>query len=209
MKSLSLHINDLPEDVILKGDLAIDTEAMGLKLTRDRLCMVQICDENENVHLIHFPEGSYDYSKAINLKKYLMDESRQKIFHFGRFDIKIMRYYLELSIIPNVYCTKIASRLTRTYTDNHGLRTLVGEICKIDLNKESQKTNWGSDKLSDAQKNYAANDVIYLHKIRDKLNIMLKNNNRFEIALKYFDFLNSVVESDMIGFEEDLFRHEY
>ena len=205
-EKLFCFTNDIPENVILKGDLAIDTEAMGLKIKRDRLCLIQICDSDNNVFLIHFPETNYNYN-CDNLKNILLDKDRQKIFHYGRFDISIIRHYLGLDDIPNVYCTKIASRLTRTYTDHHGLKSLVNEILLKDLKKECGTSNWGSDNLSFEQKQYAINDVIFLHQIRENLNNRLKKLNRFKIANEYFNFLNSVCTSDLMDFEEDLFRH--
>lgn len=203
---INYHINDLPDNVVLHGDLAVDTEAMGLKLIRDRLCVVQICDEKGSVHLVHFPRNIYDYS-APNLKKYLTDSSRQKIFHYARFDITILKFYLGITEIPNVYCTKISSRLCRTYSDSHGLRTIVGELLKIDLKKDQQCSNWGADTLTEDQKKYAANDVLHLHALRNILNQELTKVGRLKMATKYHDFLNTVCDSDAAGFEEDLFRH--
>ncbi len=210
MNKISLHYNDLPNGTILAGDIAIDTEAMGLNIPRDRLCLVQICDENGQVHLVQFKrgaDGSLDYS-APNLVKLLTDAKRQKIFHYGRFDIAIMMHYLKIEKIPNVFCTKIASKMARTYTDHHGLRTIVGEIAGIDLKKEQQSSNWGADELSPDQKKYAANDVIYLHKLRERLVEMLYANNRLELANEYFSFLHNICRADLLGFIGDnLFTH--
>lgn len=203
---MKVFINDLPNNLEFNGDIAIDTEAMGLNLKRDRLCVVQICDEKKNVSLIHFPDEIYDYS-APNLKKLLLNETKQKIFHFGRFDIGIIRYYLNLPEIQNIYCTKIASRFARTYTDSHSLRALVMEVLKIDLKKDQQTSYWGSKELTEAQIKYAASDVLYLHEIRNYLNKILKNYNKMEIAQKYFDFLNTICQSDILGFNEEIFRH--
>lgn len=203
---MKYFVNDLPDDIELEGDIAIDTEAMGLKYNvRDRLCVIQICDASGKVYLIHFPASNYDYS-CPNLKKFLLDENRQKIFHYARFDIAIIRKYLQIDEIKNIFCTKIASRFARTYTDSHSLKTLVSEILHIELKKEQQCSYWGADELTDAQKGYAANDVLYLHALRDRLIEMLQKSGRYEIACKYFDFINSVCTSDLMGFEEDLFR---
>ena len=203
---IQYFINDIPDDFEFIGDLAIDTEAMGLKLQRDRLCVIQIADANKKVCLIHFPDNNYNY-ECKNLKKYLLNKDIQKIFHFGRFDISIIRKYLNIDEIQNVYCTKIASRFTRTYTDSHSLRSLVGEIMKIDLKKEQQCSYWGAQNLSEAQKTYAANDVIYLHDIRNALNKILEKYNRTEIANKFFQFLNNICTADLLDFNEDIFRH--
>lgn len=207
---IKLHINDLPNFVNLIGDLAIDTEAMGLNIKRDRLCLVQICDEKGSIHLIKFSKdvnGNLDYS-APNLKKLLLDEKRQKIFHYARFDVAIICHYLKIEEIKNIFCTKIASKLARTYTDHHGLRTIVGEICKVDLKKEQQSSNWGASELTLDQKKYAANDVIYLHKIREELIYMLTDSSRLDIAQKYFSFLKTVCKMDVDGFNGALlFEH--
>lgn len=199
-------VNDLPDYVDLKGSIAIDTEAMGLKYNiRDRLCVIQIRDESDNVYLVHFPASSYDYS-CKNLKKFLLDENRQKIFHYARFDIAIMRKYLGIESIKNIFCTKIASRFARTYTDSHSLKTLVSELLHVELKKEQQCSYWGADELSNAQKSYAANDVIYLHELRNVLSDMLKKSGRYEIALNFMQFVDNVCTADMMGFDEDLFR---
>ena len=203
---MKYFVNDLPANVKLKGSIAIDTEAMGLKYNgRDRLCVIQICDESGEVYLIHFPASKYDYS-CPNLKKYLKDNKVEKIFHYARFDVAIMRKYLKIKSIKNIFCTKIASRFARTYTDSHSLKTLVSELLHIELKKEQQCSYWGADELTDAQKGYAANDVLYLHKLKSKLTEMLKASGRYEIALKYMQFVDNVCTSDMMGFEEDLFR---
>ena len=203
---MKYFVNDLPANVKLKGSIAIDTEAMGLKYNeRDRLCVIQICDESGEVYLIHFPASSYDYSWP-NLKKYLKDNKVEKIFHYARFDVAIMRKYLKIKSIKNIFCTKIASRFARTYTDSHSLKTLVSELLHIELKKEQQCSYWGADELTDAQKGYAANDVLYLHRLKEKLTTMLKASGRYDIALKYMQFVDNVCTSDMMGFEEDLFR---
>ena len=199
-------VNDLPDGLELNGSVAIDTEAMGLKYNiRDRLCVIQMCDENGLVCLVHFPANNYDYA-CPNLKKILLDKNRQKIFHYARFDVAIMRKYLNIDSIENIFCTKIASRFARTYTDSHSLKTLVSELLHTELKKEQQCSYWGADKLTDAQKSYAANDVIYLHRLRDILSEMLQKSDRYEIALKFMAFVDNVCTADLLGFEEDLFR---
>ncbi|MBQ7536763.1 MAG: ribonuclease D [Rickettsiales bacterium] len=203
---MKYFVNDLPKGLELEGSIAIDTEAMGLHYRdRDRLCVVQICDESGEVYLVHFPASKYDYS-CPNLRRFLTDPNRQKIFHYARFDVAIMRKYLNIDKIENIFCTKIASRFARTYTDSHSLKALVSEILKVDLRKEQQCSYWGADELTDAQKGYAANDVLYLHRLRDALTDMLKKSGRYEIACKYFAFVDNVCTSDIMGFEEDLFR---
>ena len=203
---IKYFINDLPDNLELQGSIAIDTEAMGLKYNiRDRLCVVQICDESGIAYLVHFPTSNYNYS-CPNLKRFLLDKNRQKIFHYARFDVAIMRKYLEIGSMENIFCTKIASRFARTYTDSHSLKTLVAELLHVELKKEQQCSYWGADELTEAQKHYAANDVLYLHALRDKLTEMLKKSNRYDIALKFMDFVDNVCTADMLGFEEDLFR---
>ena len=203
---MKYFVNDLPDGLELKGSIAIDTEAMGLKYNvRDRLCVIQLCDENKDVYLVHFPASCYNYD-CPNLRKVLMDKNRQKIFHYARFDVAIMRKYLKLERIENIFCTKIASRFARTYTDGHSLKNLVSELLHIELKKEQQCSYWGADELTDAQKGYAANDVVYLHSLRDKLVDMLKKSSRYELALKFMEFVDNICSADMLGFDEDLFR---
>lgn len=210
MNKIQLHYNDLPNNVEMVGDIAIDTEAMGLIISRDRLCLVQIADEEGNIHLVQFKRdglGGLDYS-APNLVKLLCESNRQKIFHYGRFDIAILMYYLKIERIPNIFCTKIASKFARTYTENHGLRTLVNEILSIDLRKEQQSSNWGAEELTNDQKKYASNDVIHLHKIRAKLVEMLQESGRLELAMNYSNFLHNICKADLLGYlGENLFMH--
>lgn len=203
---MKYFVNDIPENLQLKGSIAIDTEAMGLKYNeRDRLCVIQICDESGEVYLIHFPSDKYNYS-CPNLRKVLTDKNVLKIFHYARFDIAIMRKYLNIDKFENIFCTKIASRFARTYTDSHSLKSLVSELLHVELKKEQQCSYWGAEQLTDAQKGYAANDVLYLHQLKDKLTNMLKVSGRYDIALKYMQFVDNVCTSDLMGFEEDLFR---
>ena len=197
------HKYDLPNNTELTGDIAIDTEAMGLNNMRDRLCVVQMADSNGMVHIVHFPTPKYD---CPNLKR-VLKSAGAKIFHFGRFDIAIIQLYLDLSI-TNVYCTKIASRLCRTYTDSHGLKDLCNELLGIKISKQQQSSYWGADELTEDQLEYAANDVIYLHRIRERLNVMLRRENRMEIAEHCFNFLTHRVTLDLLGWSEsDIFSH--
>ena len=200
-----LHKNDLPNDVKLGKILAIDTETMGLKLSRDRLCLIQIRDETRNVHLIQFTSGDYD---SPNLKRVLADRSILKIFHYARFDILAIYQYLGV-MCENIFCTKIASKLVRTYTDKHGLKDLCKELLNIELNKEQQSSYWGSDLLSEKQQRYAASDVLYLHPLKHQLELMLKRERRQHIAKACFDFLPMRVILDSLHFEDnnDIFHH--
>ena len=195
---------DLPDDLILSGDVAIDTEAMGLKNHRDRLCAVQISNGDGNAYVIHFPKPKYNCSR---LTKLLSDESRTKIFHFGRFDIAILQHYLKIKI-KNVYCTKIASKLCRTYTDHHGLKDLCHELLDVKINKQQQSSYWGARSLSREQVSYAGSDVLYLHKLRLCLNEMLAREGRLDLAKQCFDFLPTRAELDLLGWNEvDIFEH--
>ncbi len=200
-----LYQNDLPADLHIEGDIAIDTETRGLNIyKRDRLCVVQIADSKGHAYLVQFKDSDYD--KAVNLKKLLLDDSRQKILHYARFDIAAIKIYLGVEI-NNVFCTKIASKLVRTYTDKHGLKDLVREFLDIDLSKQQQSSDWSAD-LSDKQIDYAASDVLHLHKLKDRLEKMLVEENRLELAKKCFAFLSTRVELDMGGWaEEDIFAH--
>lgn len=196
--------NDLPDEFNLPGDLAIDTETMGLNVNRDRLCVLQMSFGDNNAHLIHF--SGEDYS-APNLKKLLLDNRRVKIFHFARFDIAIIKKYLEIDI-DNIFCTKIASRLTRTYTDFHGLKELCRELLNVNLSKQQQTSDWGAKELSEEQKDYAAKDVLYLHALREILHSRLIDLKRDNIAQKAFAFLPTRAELDIIGWkDEDIFAH--
>lgn len=204
--SVFLHEGDLP-DGVLEGTsaLAVDTETMGLLTPRDRLCLVQISDGNGDEHLVRFAANS-DYA-APNLRRILADTSRVKLFHFGRFDLAAIEYYLKVVAAP-VFCTKIASRLVRTYTDRHGLKELVKEMLGTDISKQQQSSDWGSPVLSEAQKDYAASDVRFLHRLRDEFEIRLEREGRREIAQACFDFLPYRARLDLIGWPEaDIFAH--
>ncbi len=201
-----LHEGDLP-DGVLAGDsaLAVDTETMGLLTPRDRLCLVQISDGGGDEHLVRFAPGS-DYA-APNLKAVLADPARLKLFHFGRFDLAAIEYYLGVTAAP-VFCTKIASRLTRTFTDRHGLKELVKELLGTDISKQQQSSDWGGPVLSEAQKDYAASDVRYLHRLKDEFELRLEREGRREIAQACFDFLPHRARLDIMGWaEEDIFAH--
>lgn len=177
---------------------------MGLNNHRDRLCVVQISCGDGNAHIVHFPTPKYD---CPNLKALLSDSNRCKIFHFARFDVAIIQHYLGLQL-SNIYCTKIASRLCRTYTDMHGLKDLCEELLKVKISKQQQTSDWGSETLTPEQQNYAASDVLHLHGLREKLNIMLKRENRQEIAQKCFEFLPYRAQLDLLGWPEfDIFQH--
>ncbi len=199
------HEEDLPAGLLAEGPVAIDTETMGLITPRDRLCVVQISDGRGDEHLIRFSPGSrYD---APNLKAVVADPNRLKLFHFGRFDIAAMQHYLGVLATP-VYCTKIASRLIRTYTDRHGLKELVRELLGQDISKQQQSSDWGNPVLSDAQKDYAASDVRYLHAMRTELDARLIREGRMELAQACFDFLPHRALLDIAGWPEtDIFAH--
>lgn len=201
--SVVLHKNDLPDDLDLGKVVAIDTETMGLNSNRDRLCLVQISSGDGVAHLVQMLDKSYD---APNLKKLIADPEVKKLFHFARFDVGIMKKSLGVDC-PNVYCTKIASRFARTYTDKHSLRHLCRELIGIDLNKQYQSSDWGAEELSTEQMNYAASDVYYLHKLKVKLDAMLVRENRMELAQSCFDFLGTRTELDLRGWFYDIFEH--
>jgi len=196
--------NDLPDNFEIPGDLAIDTETMGLNLQRDHLCLLQFSNGDGNAYLIQFINKNYT---APNLKKLLADESRCKIFHFARFDLAAIKHYLQTDL-TNIFCTKIASRLIRTYTDAHSLKELCRELLSIQISKQQQSSYWGNDELTNEQKDYAAKDVLYLHKIRDTLQNMLIKADRLELANKIFAFLPTRVQLDLMGWSEtDIFLH--
>ena len=200
-----LYQNDIPSNIELGDIIAIDTETKGLNIyQRDRLCLIQISGGDGNAHLIQFKNK--DYSAAHNLKKLLCDEQKTKIFHFARFDIAALKIFLNIDV-TNIFCTKIASRLSRTYTDKHGLKDLVKEVLDIDLSKQAPCSDW-SGLLSDKQLDYAASDVLHLHKLKSRLEAMLADENRLELAKKIFNFLPSRVELDILGWgNEDIFAH--
>lgn len=204
--AVHFYEEDLPAGV-LDGTaaLAVDTETMGLVTHRDRLCVVQIADGSGDEHLVRFGPGSaYD---APNLKAILADPSRQKIYHFARFDLAAIQHYLGVTAGP-VFCTKIASKLVRTYTDRHGLKNLVEELLGESISKQQQSSDWGGPVLSDAQRDYAACDVRYLHRLRDELTVRLEREGRTAIAQACFDFLPARAALDIAGWaESDIFSH--
>jgi len=200
------HEEDLPAGVLADGPLAVDTETMGLITHRDRLCVVQISDGKGDEHLVRFAKGSaYD---APNLKAVLADPARVKIYHYARFDLAAIEYYLGVVAAP-VFCTKIASKMTRTYTDRHGLKNLVNELLGEDMSKQQQSSDWGADELSDAQRDYAASDVRFLHRMRDVLITRLEREGRLEMAQACYDFLPTRARLDIAGWaDKDIFSHE-
>jgi ribonuclease D len=201
-----LHEEDLPEGVLAEGPVAVDTETMGLITPRDRLCLVQISDGRGDEHLVRFAPGSaYD---APNLKAVLADPARIKLYHFARFDLAAIDHYLGVTAAP-VFCTKIASKLTRTYTDRHGLKDLVRELLGKEISKQQQSSDWGAPVLSDAQREYAASDVRYLHAMYAILVGRLEREHRTEMAQACFDFLPARAWLDLAGWaEKDIFSHE-
>ncbi len=202
--SIFLHQHDLPSDINFGKTVAIDTETKGLKLTRDRLCLVQLSDGNGDAHLIQISAKKH---KSPNLEALLKDNTIEKLFHFARFDLAVLaRHICEVS--GPIYCTKIASKLSRTYTDRHGLKDLCSELLSVELSKQQQSSDWGSEILSEAQKKYAASDVLYLHKLKAKLNEQLKKESRLDLAHHCFDFLTHRMTLDLVGFEDlDIFHH--
>jgi ribonuclease D len=201
-----LHKGDLPVGVLADGPVAVDCEAMGLNQHRDRLCVVQISDGRGDEHLVQFVGGAY---AAPNLCAVLADPGRLKILHFARFDVALVRRWLGVTMAP-VYCTKIASKLVRTYTDRHGLKDLVREVLGIEISKHQQSSDWGAAELSDAQIEYAASDVRYLHRLRSILDERLAREGRTALAAACFDFLPARAELDLAGWNEDradIFSH--
>ncbi len=204
--TVHLHEEDIPADLFAPGaSIAVDTETMGLITPRDRLCVVQLSDGGPDEHLVRFGPDS-DYA-APHLRALLADPARLKLYHFGRFDIAAIRHYLGVVAGP-VYCTKIASRLIRTYTDRHGLKELVRELLGIELSKAQQSSDWGAPELTDAQREYAASDVRYLHRMKVELDKRLIREGRMELAQACFDFLPARAELDLAGWPEvDIFAH--
>jgi ribonuclease D len=202
--TVRLHRGDLPDLTRYTGAVAIDTETMGLDPHRDRLCVVQLSSGDGSADVVQIPKGHAD---APHLKTLLADPKITKIFHFARFDIAML--YHAFGVMPQpVYCTKIASRLSRTYTDRHGLKDLVREILNIDLSKQQQSSDWGAQQLSEAQLAYAASDVLHLHGLRERLDVMLAREGRSALAQACFDFLPTRARLDLGGFQaEDIFAH--
>lgn len=202
--TVRLHRGDLPDLTRYTGAVAIDTETMGLNPHRDRLCVVQLSPGDGSADVVQIPKGHTD---APNLKALLANPAITKIFHFARFDVAVLYQSFGVMTGP-LYCTKIASRLTRTYTDRHGLKDLVREVLNIDLSKQQQSSDWGSDSLTEPQLAYAASDVLHLHGLRERLDAMLVREGRTQLAKACFDFLPTRALLDLQGWqEEDIFAH--
>jgi ribonuclease D len=200
-----LHKGDLPADVKFGASVAVDSETMGLNNLRDKLCVVQLSSGDGNAHVVQLDRSTYN---APNLKKLFEDKNVLKIFHFARFDVAVIRHYLGVPT-NSIYCTKIASKLVRTYTDSHGLKDLCRELLGEKISKEQQSSDWGAAELSKEQVSYAAGDVLYLHELMEKLNIMLVREGRMELAQKCFDFLQTRADLDLAGWAEvDIFAHK-
>ena len=201
---IDLYRGDLPSTLNLGSVVAIDSETMGLKPQRDRLCLIQLSSGDGNAHLVQFERCNYT---APNLVKLLEDSDVTKVFHYARFDVAIIKKYLRAQT-NSIYCTKIASKLVRTYTDKHGLKDLCKELLDLDLSKQQQSSDWGAKNLTEEQKKYAASDVLYLHKIKEILDQRLLREERDKLAAFCFEFLQTRANLDLIGFEnEDIFSH--
>lgn len=202
--TITLHKHDLPSGFDAGTSIAIDTETLGLNPLRDRLCLAQLSTGDGNAHLVQFSAGAYD---APNLKAILQDPDILKIFHFARFDVAVLSHYLEVITAP-IYCTKIASKLVRTYTDRHGLKDLCRELLDVELSKQQQSSDWAAETLSKEQQNYAASDVLHLHQLKGKLDAMLEREDRVQFAHNCFEFLPTRAELDLMGWPEtDIFAH--
>lgn len=198
------HKGDLPADIDLGPIVAVDTETLGLSLTRDMLCVVQLSAGDGDAHVVQMNRADYD---CPNLKQVLADPAVEKILHFARFDVAMVDKYLGVTMAP-VFCTKIASKLVRTYTDRHGLKDVTRELVGAEMNKQQQSSDWGADELSPAQLDYAASDVLHLHKLREKLGMMLEREGRTDLAKACFDFLPTRAKLDLAGWPEiDIFAH--
>jgi ribonuclease D len=201
---IKLHKGDLPSGVTFSGSVAVDTETLGLNPLRDRLCLIQLSGGDGHAHLVQFDGKDY---AAPRLKALLNDPAVVKIFHFARFDVAVLQHYLGIETAP-VYCTKIVSKLVRTYTDRHGLKDLASELVGLELNKQQQSSDWAAGTLTDQQRQYAANDVLHLHEIKAKLDIMLDREGRRAFAEAAFGFLPVRARLDLAGFgEDDIFAH--
>jgi ribonuclease D len=198
--TIYLYKGDLPDNLDFGAEVAVDTETQGLCIQRDRLCVVQLSAGDGNAHLVQLaPE---DYAKAKNLKALMKNPDVLKIFHFARFDAAVIKKYLGVDVTP-IFCTKIASKLVRTYPDRHGLKDLLGELLGVQLDKKQQSSDWAAEKLSDDQQIYAANDVYHLNSVKDKLVEMLQRENRMDIAQKCFEFLPVRAQLDIEGWDEN------
>lgn len=202
--SITCHVGDLPDSLDLGPVVAVDSETMGLSLVRDRLCVVQLSSGDGNAHLVHFPEPVYD---APNLKRLFADPAITKIFHFARFDVAMVKRHLGVQC-ESVWCTKIASKLTRTNTDRHGLKDLCRDLIGVELSKQQQTSDWGASELTAEQMAYAASDVLYLHQLKARLDVLLDREGRRAVAEACFRFLPFRAELDLLDWtEEDIFAH--
>jgi ribonuclease D len=202
--SITLHQDDLPPDIDFGDCVAVDTETMGLKLSRDRLCLVQLSAGDGTAHLVQLRKGAYE---APNLKRLLANPDIIKLFHFARFDLAVIRRDLGVVCAP-VYCTKTASRLARTFSDRHGLKNLCADLLNVSISKQQQSSDWGASELSREQLAYAASDVLYLHELRARLDAMLEREGRADLAARCFAFLPARAELDLAGWDEvDIFAH--
>lgn len=202
--SVTLHLGDLPDGLDFGPIVAIDTETMGLRPVRDRLCVVQLSSGDGSAHLVQFAPGAYD---APNLARLLTDPATLKLFHFARFDVAVLKAFIGAVAAP-IYCTKIASKLVRTYTDRHGLKDLCRELLGVEMSKVQQSSDWGAAQLSAEQQHYAASDVLHLHALKERLDVMLEREGRAGIAAECFRFLGTRAALDLIGYaEEDIFAH--
>lgn len=203
--AIHLHLSDLPDGLVLGPVVAIDTETMGLDPRRDRLCVVQLSDGSGDAHLVQIAKGQ---TSAPNLERLLTDPARLKLFHFGRFDIAALKRAFGVTTQP-VWCTKIASKLVRTFTDRHGLKYLLADLVGVDVSKQQQTSDWGAEVLTDAQKEYAASDVLYLHALKRELEARLIREDRLDLAQRCFDFLPTRAELDLLGWGDlnDIFSH--
>ncbi len=202
--SIMFHKGDLPDDVTFTGSVAVDTETLGLKTLRDKLCLVQLSVGDGTAHIVQLDRETYE---APNLKKLLGDRNVVKIFHYARFDVAVIAHYLRVHCAP-LWCTKIGSKLARTYTDRHGLKDLCRELLSVDLSKQQQSSDWGADELSDAQLQYAASDVLYLHQLQLELTKILEREGRLDMAMACFDFVLVRAAMDIAGWEDmDIFSH--
>ncbi|RUS64929.1 ribonuclease D [Pseudorhodobacter sp. E13] len=203
--TIHLYRNDLPDGLDLGTIVAIDTETMGLDPRRDRLCVVQLSSGDGHAHLVQIAKGQ---TSAPNLERLLTDPKVTKLFHFGRFDIAALQNAFGIVTAP-VWCTKIASRLVRTFTDRHGLKYLLSELVGVDVSKQQQTSDWGADTLTEAQKDYAASDVLYLHKLKEALEARLIREDRMDLAQRLFHFLPTRAELDLMGYDEplDIYHH--
>jgi ribonuclease D len=202
---IHVHQNDLPAGLDLGRVVAIDTETMGLDPRRDRLCLVQLSAGDGDAHLVQIARGQ---TAAPNLTRLLADPSTEKLFHFGRFDIAALKAAFGVTTAP-VFCTKIAAKLVRTFTDRHGLKYLLAELLGVDVSKQQQTSDWGAPELSEAQKDYAASDVLHLHRLKAELQALLQREGRTDIARAAFTFLPTRAELDLLGWDDeaDIFRH--